>query len=210
MRAMGRVGELIPIIERFYEEADARTAKFSQASGLKCPTGCGRCCESPYIEASALECLPMANHLLPKAGEWIEILESFVKRGRTLPSPCPFYVTFGFGKGFCSEYEHRPSVCRLFGFAAVRGKQGEPRLSVCHHHKENGTAIPPVDPDATGESVAPCFTDFTLPISTLDPSLSKPQAIVQALLLALQVLRREKDMENGTHESDQTQSAPAW
>ncbi len=207
---MGRLADLIAVIEKFYEQADARTARFSEASGLKCPTGCGRCCESPYIEASALECLPMAQHLLPKADEWVEILETFVRRGKTLPSPCPFYVTFGFGKGFCSEYEHRPSVCRLFGFAAVKDKDGAPRLSVCHHHKEIGTAIPAVDPDGTGEASAPCFTDFTLPISTLDPSLSKPQAIVEALLLALQVLRREKDMEKEPHESSEAQSAQTW
>lgn len=127
---------LIDRVDAIYRKADEHVARFAERSGWKCPTVCGRCCESPFIEASPLECLPLAHSLLPKAEYWEEALALFLRRNRTLPSPCPFYVTFGFGKGFCSVYEQRPLICRLFGFAAFRDEAGREQFDTCHYHKE--------------------------------------------------------------------------
>lgn len=177
---MSLVGELAEAVRRIYREADARTGAFSQASGLRCPTGCGRCCESPYIEASPVECLPLAESLLPRGSEWLETLRLFERRNKTLPSACPFYVSFGFGQGLCSVYEHRPLVCRLFGFAGRRDRKVRARLAICHYHRENETPLP-----ATGEA-PPLFTDFSVRTASLAPELGQPMPIARAVAIALE------------------------
>lgn len=179
-------------VEAIYREADAAVARFAEKSGLKCPMGCGRCCESPLIEATPLECLPLALSLLPKSKEWLAILDVHIRTDRKLPSSCPFYVSLGFGKGMCSVYEQRPLICRLFGFAAFVDDTGAEQLDHCHYHLEAGTQMPSADPDNLGNSKAPLYRNFKRRLKRLaadnDPAWTAPLPLAQAVRIALQLV----------------------
>jgi Fe-S-cluster containining protein len=120
-----------PAIPELFARIDAETAAFAAASGLRCPDGCGVCCENPGIHASVIELEPLAQELVAR-GQAEAALERAAAAG---PGPCVFYDARGPGQGRCSVYPWRPVVCRLFGFAAVRDKQGQPELAGCKVHK---------------------------------------------------------------------------
>lgn len=114
-----------------FHELDAETEAFAAATGLRCPTGCGACCESPAIHCAAVEFEPLARAFVD-AGTAEAALERAAEAGA---GPCIFYAADGPGRGRCTVYAYRPAVCRLFGFAAVRGKRGHPELAACRRHK---------------------------------------------------------------------------
>lgn len=114
-----------------FSEIDAATGELAAATGLHCPAECGQCCESPKVHTNPAELAPLAEHLMA-AGTAEAALELALAAG---PGACIFYRASGAGTGRCSVYAWRPSVCRLFGFAAVRGKHGTPELAACKVHR---------------------------------------------------------------------------
>ncbi|MFN2356011.1 MAG: hypothetical protein ABR512_16035 [Desulfopila sp.] len=42
---------------------DTAVARFVSRTGLACPEGCGHCCSSEKVEATVLECIPLAFEL---------------------------------------------------------------------------------------------------------------------------------------------------
>lgn len=153
-----------------YAGLDAEIAAFQAETGLECPSGCGQCCENPTVDATPLELLPLVLELF-RRGEttlWLE-------RARALGSPgvCAFYQPDPVvpGNGRCRAYAWRPSLCRLFGFAAVRTKTGRPELAACARHK---TACPSAVDRARAAIAAgvpvPTFADFATQVAALDPS----------------------------------------
>jgi Fe-S-cluster containining protein len=125
-----RDNERLPILELF-SGLDAETSAFAVASGLRCPDGCGACCENPSVHTSVVELEPLAGELVAR-GQAEAALERAATAG---PGPCVFYESHGQGQGRCTVYALRPMICRLFGFAAVRDKQGRPELAGCKVHK---------------------------------------------------------------------------
>ncbi len=49
--------------------------------------------------------------------------------GERKEGPCVFFDLHG--RGHCAVYPLRPLICRLFGFAAVRDKHGQPSYRPC-------------------------------------------------------------------------------
>jgi Fe-S-cluster containining protein len=115
-------------ILKHYHAVDSATSAFGKRAGLSCPPGCGQCCETPDIQATELEMLPMARSIT-QTGK-TETLGD-LSRGTCVffePGPGP-------GAGRCNAYELRPLVCRLFGFAARRSKSGRAELASCRVHQ---------------------------------------------------------------------------
>lgn len=50
-------------ILKHYHAVDSATSAFGKRAGLSCPPGCGQCCETPDIQATELEMLPMARSI---------------------------------------------------------------------------------------------------------------------------------------------------
>ena len=50
-------------IEHLFDSLEIEITKFKSDSNLHCISGCGKCCTTPYIDASPLEFLPWAFHL---------------------------------------------------------------------------------------------------------------------------------------------------
>ncbi len=166
---------------------DRKTAEFQGATGLRCPPGCGECCESARPKATMIELLPAAQELFLRgeAELWLERISFAGESG-----PCVFYRPdpHVFGNGRCGLYEFRPSVCRLFGFATMKNKKGRYELVTCHRQKETDPERFRNVEEAISKGLsAPSFDHFLLRVLVLEPALAKERfPINQALRLALE------------------------
>ena len=160
--------DMVSRIMDFYTQIDRAVAEFQLKSGLRCPAGCGACCPTADVQATVLEMLPAAHEILCSG-------ETDIWMGRLTAQPdpgqCLFYSTQSTpdGGGHCLFYRWRPMLCRLFGFAAVRGRTGTRALSVCRHIKLT-------DPQTASAAAlladeAPCFVHHSSRIYALDPVL---------------------------------------
>ncbi|GAB6190432.1 hypothetical protein [Desulfocastanea catecholica] len=169
-----------------YRVLDTAVAGFAARTGLCCPEGCGHCCLSEQVEATVLECIPLAFALFRSLQAEL-ILKRIEKTG--LERGCVLYrPDYTEAKLWgCTQYRCRPVVCRLFGFAGNPDRQGIPRLARCRVMKEQASGGPAtVKIDAT-ESPMPLFVDAGLRITTLHPALGTVRlpinmALRQALL----------------------------
>ncbi len=115
-------------LRALYEELDKKIDDFSRAAGLHCPEGCGTCCETFIPEVARPEADLIASHLL-SLGHSLT-LDSWGKG--EIPGGCPFYKIQG-DPYHCSIYPVRPLICRLFGYAGSRDKNGSLRFRPCRH-----------------------------------------------------------------------------
>jgi hypothetical protein len=117
------------------------------------------------------EMLPAAQELFQR-GEAYRVLESLRSDGDT--GMCVFFAmdsdpSF---KGHCRYYSWRPTVCRLFGFAARKNKQGSQDAAFCERQKKWAPALVAAATDAfSGGLKAPGFTNFSVRFSALDNEL---------------------------------------
>lgn len=177
---------LVRLLE-LYEEIDRQTAALKATTELRCPPGCGTCCSSPEVEVTELEMLPVARELFRRreALSWLERLGAADDEG-----PCACYQPERSAReeGCCGIYILRPAVCRLFGYGAVKNKDGIAQLTVCTVMKKG---IPHVAQDAACAVerglAAPTFTDFARQVAGLEPSLGgRLLPINRALRFALE------------------------
>jgi len=183
---MLRLRQLSFEVSQIFNESQSSFSQYQHQTGLICLERCGACCLSPEISATILEMLPTAFDLLDKkmAIEVLTILEK-------LEYPrCFFYKAFNQDgtKGTCQNYQHRPSVCRSFGAAAVKNKYGQKAFSICklikHDHSELISKLNPEE--------APVIGEYARKIMGLDPDLGTKvfpinQALEKALLMILQL-----------------------
>jgi len=115
-----------------YQEMDHRIKRLQDATGLRCLTGCGTCCENPSVEATVLEVLPLAEQILMMQEEEM-ILAAIEEKENQVDHSCILYRPHGpdSEKGKCTYYAYRPLLCRLFGFASRRNKFGDLEFSTC-------------------------------------------------------------------------------
>lgn len=172
---MNRLEKLAEQVRELQMTAESKAQEFGQRRGIACPSGCGRCCEYPEIEVSVLDFLPLALdlHRQGKAEELLQRLQDHPG------SNCILYRAEGPGKGSCGNYAFRPGLCRLFGFAAIRDKEGRPRLATCQVMQHQG-----VRPEDGAD--APLFEEYGRQLRGLEggnpsASLPIPQALQNAL-----------------------------
>jgi len=157
----------VKAIMKIYRDIDKKTENFRQKTGLKCLSGCGECCHDKFVSATTLEMLPLASATKQK-GEldaWITQVDPKDKH-----SPCMFFKgEKNSSQGYCQVYEHRPLVCRLFGFSAREDKYKKYELMVCRKIKE---AMPEVMEKAeaqvdAGKRHAPLSQEYVMKTFTL-------------------------------------------
>jgi Fe-S-cluster containining protein len=161
-------------LKALFAEVNDRTRSFQKKTGLTCPERCGACCQSPHIETTELEMLPLADELIHngKANEWYALAE-----GQDFLGQCVFYVSSPSDQmnGCCQAYALRPLICRLFAFAGNRDKHGHVRLVTCKVIKK---VMPVLAEKAlsdvvAGKVVPPVMADLIMRASTLDPEMSR-------------------------------------
>jgi Fe-S-cluster containining protein len=171
--------ELLSRMSDLHADIERDVAVFQVKSGLRCPAGCGQCCLAAEVQVTVLEMLPMARQMFHDgtAASCLERLTAHTDAGT-----CAMYqprLTNG-AVGHCSYYRWRPVLCRLFGFAAVRGRKGALSLAVCRHIRQN-------DPQSAEAAMAlaeeaPCFPDYSVRIYGLDPALGNLLAPINIAL----------------------------
>lgn len=171
--------EIVLRVMDLYAQIDRSVAEFRLKSGLRCPAGCGACCPTADVQVTVLEMLPAAHRILHtgEAVAWLARLAAAPQPGRCLlyaPQPAAEAA------GHCTFYKWRPALCRLFGFAAVKGRTGAKALSVCKRIKQEdprgGAAA------ASLAAEAPCFTHYSSLIYALDPALGTRLMPINAAL----------------------------
>jgi uncharacterized protein len=189
---IGRVSELMlrelaKTVAAVYADCDAAVAHFQAASGLSCPQGCGSCCLFARVEATALEFIPLAFQLFGRnqAEQFLDRLAVAPEEPRCLLFRPDSIERGGWG---CSHYANRPLVCRLFGFAGNRDRNGVARLALCRTMKE---LEKPVGDSAKLIDISapmPLFAEAGMRLTALHPgygTLRLPinKALAQALMI---------------------------
>ena len=91
-------------------------------------------------------------------------------------------------RGACARYEHRPLVCRMFGFAGVRRADGRATLAACRVHKA-------VQPDVVerahqaigcGAVPVPVMADYALELGAAGGSAAELLPLNEALARAIE------------------------
>lgn len=117
-----RLGE----VQSLYSDLERAQRRFAKTYDISCPQGCGTCCEHffPDITMAEAEYLAMGILFEGREDEVLEKLHSIKDR-----SFCPLYRKDS--PYHCTVYGVRPLICRLFGFSAVRDKNGHPAFGDC-------------------------------------------------------------------------------
>jgi Fe-S-cluster containining protein len=167
-------------INQIFKQIDQEIEVFQQASGLQCPSGCGKCCENPQVETTSLEVLPLAVELVQRneAEYWLAQAAASNYAG-----VCIFYQPDPAiaGNGRCGVYTWRPAICRLFGFAANKNKFNQSELAACKIHKQTMPEVLATLP----VELAPNFSDFSMQLRNLQPDQSDLVPINQAVAIAI-------------------------
>ncbi len=180
----------INAVNRLLKEANKHVSAFQSKSGISCLANCGLCCTKHDIEATILEFLPAAYQLCV-SGEFLSLFESIDKKEDT---NCIFYTPFSNGK-FCSHYENRGLICRLFGFSTKKDKHGALTLATCKPIKQTHDLF------LLGNKLrfAPEMSDYYMKLFGIDPNLSiKYIPINQAIKKAIEIVSLHLDYKKNT------------
>lgn len=164
-----------------YRDLDLAVARFAARTGLVCPRGCGHCCLSEEVEATVLECIPLAFELF-RTFQAELILQRLLENGDE--RRCILYRSDYTEAGLwgCSQYRHRAVVCRLFGFAGNRDRHGTPQLAMCRVMKEQPVPVAAVVPAVGEDAAMPLFSDAGLRITSLHPGLGTARMPINSAL----------------------------
>ncbi len=182
----------VKAINRLFEKIGKSDTKFLAHAGIKCPSGCGECCLGKNIAASPLEFLPYSYHLFLEG----TLEEKYWAMKDNQPTYC---VLLSYNEetkfGYCSEYERRGVICRLFGNAAMVGKDGEKKFSGCKLLKSQ--IEDEVKFNTSVQKYAPVYSNFYMQLESIDleyGSLLLPinEAIMKSMEIVFYNTRNEE------------------
>ena len=158
-------------VERIFREMDQELSRLKTATGVTCPEGCLLCCLKPDLEASVLEFLPLAWHLVA-TGQHHEVIET-IESGQKVCVSLNTLRTDDKMPG-CRFYNHRGAICRLFGSAAIRdSKTRKLSLYSCKTQKENyASSWSEISDRLNLQKNPPVVSDFYFRLVAADPHMS--------------------------------------
>ncbi len=112
-------------ISALYDEIDRYAGEFTRTFKVRCPPGCGTCCEHFLPDITDLEASFIAAYLLFRKMD----IPSVVDEDRRL---CPFYVKDD--PFHCLVYPVRATVCRMFASVPSKDKHGQPVFRRCRYN----------------------------------------------------------------------------
>jgi Fe-S-cluster containining protein len=177
----------VKAVERIFKSLEEEIRNLKKQTGIQCLTGCGKCCTKPDIDASPLEYLPLAFEWF-KLGIAAEKLE-YLRENKSLI--CSNYAPLSLidqNSGNCSIYQYRGLVCRLFGNASSRDKNGDLKFVTCKLIKENDPRSIELANDLLKEKkYVPVFSDYYRKLYQVDFKLaSQIHPINTAIAIALE------------------------
>ena len=176
----------VKAVEKIFSRLEAETNTLKELTGMHCLSGCGKCCMKPDIEASPIEFLPLAY-------SWFEegiAYEKLEELGSNPPGVCivfkPVYLSDK--SGSCGNYKYRGLICRLFGYATSRDKNGLRKLVTCNLIKQDQPGSYQIALDLIEQKeYLPSFINYYQQLSQIDFRLANEMLpINQAIKVALQ------------------------
>lgn len=169
-------------VTSIFQSADKQINKFKEKTGLKCINKCGECCLKNNIEATVLEFMPAALYIVNNS----EFENIYSKLNNNFDKPiCIFYNPFTSDNGYCSIYEYRGLICRLFGFSANYNKNGIPNMITCRQIKQNLS----FNNVYSFKKYIPIISEYYLKLYLVDFNLSRERLpINQAIKKALDIV----------------------
>lgn len=177
-------------VRQVFEELDKEIKEFLDSSKLGCIPGCGFCCSNPKVNASVLEFLPLAFdlHEKGKADAALQLLE--VQEENNF---CILYKSMSTDNalGFCSDYNNRGMICRLFGSSSRKNKSGAKEIITCKKIKEEKkehfeTASKEINGDMTIPSSSGAYSQlYNIDFQLANQQFPINQAIKKAVEMVL-------------------------
>jgi Fe-S-cluster containining protein len=168
--------KIVLAVEDVYRQIDTHISVITSKTGMKCVNLCNACCRRVDIEASTIECFPLAAWLY-EAGMVDEFLIRLDKSDEN--GYCVLFSPEAWKKGEwgCLNYEKRGLICRLFGFGYRLNRHGCPELVTCKVMKE---FCPEAVAEASRKGIEspgeiPLFRDYSMQLFGIDPDLSIQQ-----------------------------------
>ncbi len=124
-----KTGEEISLIHDLYISIDNRMRHFAAEYGIKCPAGCGKCCEKYEPEISQSEAVFAAAWIIKNNPSLSSLFPAIPERKN-----CIFYNRDN--PEHCMIYEARPLLCRAFAFSGLQDKHGKRRYKSCTFMEE--------------------------------------------------------------------------
>jgi uncharacterized protein len=186
------IEKLVANIEEIFASIEADTRVFLEKAAVKCPPGCYQCCTGKNITACPLEFIPYAWDL-KKRGVLEERYWDFKNGDKSF---CYLLKTNEEGTyGMCGEYPLRGVVCRLFGSAAMMGKEGVKKYIGCKILKEQVQTVTDFQDIVQAES--PVFANYYMAMKAVDihyGSILLPvrEAILHAMEMVYNNTREEQ------------------
>ncbi|TVQ18358.1 MAG: YkgJ family cysteine cluster protein [Spirochaetaceae bacterium] len=188
-------------IPALYARFDQQAARWAAKTGVSCPTGCGRCCETTVPPCSDAEARLIAHHLLDSHHERLDTILNRDPDGIDSGPPCPFYSAEG--DYHCTIYAVRPFFCRAFGYASATDKRGRPAYRLCKHMPApvsfaGSRELPLRDAEHPSLPLPPSMSVVQARIDGVSEGLSEPTPIdravrsqIERILIARQYARAE-------------------
>ncbi len=159
-------------IEVELKQIEKEFSEFQKSMELACKTQCAACCQNPEISCHPFELLPLALDLYNR-GLALDYLNSLENNSEKICSLLSITDEKN-GLGYCTNYSHRPSLCRAFGVAGRKNKLDQVELSLCKKLKEmypSAVLKNEIEVPLIGllkfrlESIDPVFLDQSYPIN---------------------------------------------
>lgn len=159
-----------------------RTSAREKERNISCADSCGECCRKFIPDILPLEAEAIALYLLSERPDLLPRLESSEQS-------CPFMDEDN-PQGCCGIYPARPMVCRLFGFSAISGKDGEPEFTLCRHmtalngitgRKHRGKILL----EELFGSLPPLMGHYAMEIASINPAATERNSLLYAVPDAL-------------------------
>ncbi|WP_366187372.1 YkgJ family cysteine cluster protein [Flavobacterium ovatum] len=177
----------VKLVEQLFARLESEITTFKSETKIQCSSGCGKCCTTPNIDASPLEFLPWALHLFieGKAESTLEAISTKTDSSCFLYQPNSISDNIN---GTCSDYHYRGLICRLFGYAGTKDKNGKSSIVTCSLIKENQQENYNNALEAINKGLyIPLFTDYYMQLFQIDNRLAVIKVpINQAFKIAIE------------------------
>ena len=147
-------------------------ARFQAATSMRCVESCSFCCRNWWVEATVVEVLPLAHEIYTR-GQEEAVLSSIEEKEASGDRVCTILLADPLPgtKGSCGYYKWRPLVCRLFGYAARRNRQGELEFCACRIIREaNPSSVRRAEMAIREGLRLPVYQEAFMQVASLDPS----------------------------------------
>lgn len=141
-----RLQQVIDALDDIYGGIGETCAEWNAVSPTHCPEGCGCCCHAFQPDMLEAEALYLAAWMIYHQADRAEAILNGTFEPLRLDPEMGCYLFDPESPHHCSVYGGRNLVCRLFGEAGDRGKDGRPRWKPCKFLPSEQTA------DASGKS----------------------------------------------------------